>query len=279
MRKKSILFVAGCFTAALILMTSCSSTPKTTAEGARYGGSTSFPTSQAGGFDPSNVLTFWPSGLLCYETLISEDWARVPSGTGETPLASNYTPVEFFTGQLAERWEQPDARTVLFYLRRGVHWQNKPPVSGREFNADDVIATFNRYRASAQHSPYNTKTTVTRVDSHTVKFEFETPNASGALIGYYNFQVIPYELANADLTDWSNMNTTGAFYVSNYLPDTSVTYSRNPGYWQSDPFATGNKLPYLDGITALVMSDQAVQVAAFKSERIASLSMRKNSGR
>src|SRR5438093_3297184 len=46
---------------------------------------------------------------------------------------------------LAERWEELDDTTVVFYLRRGVRWHNKPPVNGRELNAEDVKFTFDRF--------------------------------------------------------------------------------------------------------------------------------------
>ena len=38
---------------------------------------------------------------------------------------------------LAERWEQPNPTTYLFYLRRGVRWHDGP-----EFTAKDVVFTF-----------------------------------------------------------------------------------------------------------------------------------------
>ena len=34
--------------------------------------------------------------------------------------------------ELAEKWEQPNPTTVVFHLRKGVKFHNKPPVNGRE---------------------------------------------------------------------------------------------------------------------------------------------------
>src|SRR5512140_970427 len=35
-------------------------------------------------------------------------------------------------GDIAERWETPDSSTWVFHIRRGVRWQDRPPVGGRE---------------------------------------------------------------------------------------------------------------------------------------------------
>ena len=40
-------------------------------------------------------------------------------------------------GDLAESWSQPDETTYVFKLRRGVRWQPKAPVNGRELTADE----------------------------------------------------------------------------------------------------------------------------------------------
>ena len=41
-------------------------------------------------------------------------------------------------GALAESWEQPDPLTYVFKIRQGVHWHDKAPMNGREFDAYDV---------------------------------------------------------------------------------------------------------------------------------------------
>src|SRR5262249_2516931 len=46
---------------------------------------------------------------------------------------------------LAERWEELDDTTYIFYLRQGVKWHNKPPVNGRELVAEDVKFTYDRF--------------------------------------------------------------------------------------------------------------------------------------
>jgi ABC-type transport system substrate-binding protein len=50
------------------------------------------------------------------------------------------------TPALAERWEvSPDGKVFTFNLRHGVKWQsNKTFKSTRDFNADDVLFSFER---------------------------------------------------------------------------------------------------------------------------------------
>jgi ABC-type transport system substrate-binding protein len=48
-------------------------------------------------------------------------------------------------GDLAESWTQPSDTTYVFKLRRGVRWQAKPPVNGRELTAEDVVYSVDRF--------------------------------------------------------------------------------------------------------------------------------------
>src|SRR3990170_8744577 len=68
------------------------------------------------------VLSFTHSRLLKHK-----------AGPGVVP---GTFPIE---GDLAESWSQPSETTYVFKLRKGVRWQNKPPVNGRELTADDVV--------------------------------------------------------------------------------------------------------------------------------------------
>ena len=69
-----------------------------------------------------------------------------PRGTNECSFMQNsWVPERFMGGdQLAESWELTDPQTVTVYLREGVYWQDKPPVNGREFTADDVVYNYDR---------------------------------------------------------------------------------------------------------------------------------------
>ena len=56
-------------------------------------------------------------------------------------------------GALAESWEiSEDGLTYTIHIRPGVHFHDKPPVSGRELTAKDVEYTFHRNLAMGEFS-------------------------------------------------------------------------------------------------------------------------------
>jgi peptide/nickel transport system substrate-binding protein len=87
-------------------------------------------------FDPHQTLNFKTNNTLSF---VHAKLVRHKVGAGVTPGSFVVEP------DLAERWEEPDDRTVVFYLRKGVRWQNKPPVNGRELIAEDVKFTYDRF--------------------------------------------------------------------------------------------------------------------------------------
>ena len=76
--------------------------------------------------------------------LIQGDWTKGPQGNGTTTWEWGYvSDDELLTGELAESWETPDPTTIIYHLRKGVKFHNKPPVNGRELTADDVVWNIN----------------------------------------------------------------------------------------------------------------------------------------
>jgi len=238
-----------------------------------YGGSLSFVVSQTGGFDPANVLNFFPSWCLIYDSLVVEDWTKGPSGSGEIPLSSNYTPQRYFTSWLAESWEIPDALNIIYHLRQDVSFWNKAPVNGRIMTADDIVFNFNHDKAAATSSLYNSKVTVTKIDKFTVKFTHVDAVLEIVKTGYSNFVIGAPEIAQqfGDMTDWKKVVGTGPFMPYDVVPESSITFVKNPNYFAKDPLHPENKIPYIDTLRALVIIDTATQDAALRTGKIASL--------
>jgi len=70
--------------------------------------------------------------------------------------------------------------------------------------------------------------------------------------------------------DWRNQNTTGPIYITEYIPGSIITYKKNPSYWEKDPVGPGkgNQLPYIDGVTQLIIPDTSTRIAAFRVGKI-----------
>ena len=184
-----------------------------------------------------------------------------------------YDPESYFVpkyyGELAERWENPDPKTFIFYVRKGVKYQNVPPVNGREFTAEDVKWNIERYMAGglAKHH-VELVDSVEVLDKYTVKVNLKRayPNFPFKMgTGGNPLNMMPRELVEAGEAK-DNSVGTGAFLLKNRNRGVSFTLARNPDYWLKDK--AGTQLPYLDGIHALIMTDQATALAAFRTKQI-----------
>ena len=110
----------------------------------KYGGTLSFAWFEPQGWDP--YYTFMVSCSTIYlvnEELLMGDWAQTPAGTGEAGIGGFIGYRSRLAGDLAESWSMPDNETLLYNIRQGVHWQNKDPVNGREYDAYDAAWAIN----------------------------------------------------------------------------------------------------------------------------------------
>ncbi len=61
---------------------------------------------------------------------------------------------------------------------------------------------------------------------------------------------------------------TGPFTITDFVEGTSITWEKNPNYWKNDEKFPQNRLPYLDKLVALIMTDSATRLAAMRSGKI-----------
>ena len=87
-------------------------------------------------FDHQLVINFKTNTTLSF---VYSRLVRHKVGAGVQPGTFIVEP------DLAERWEELDDTTHVFHLRKGVKWQNKPPLNGRELVATDVKFTYDRF--------------------------------------------------------------------------------------------------------------------------------------
>jgi len=169
---------------------------------------------------------------------------------------------------LAETWETPDPTTYIFHLRRGVKFQNLPPVNGRDLTAEDVAYTIERSRtddpAFTNRWMWTELVSLEALDAHTVKATFNRPFAP-ALFHFAagSMGVIAREVVEqfGDLKGPESRIGTGPFILDEARRDDVIIYRRNPDYF--DPRA-----PYLDSMEFPVMPDRAARLVAFRSGQV-----------
>lgn len=137
-----------------------------------------------------------------------------------------------FTPALAERWEQPNPRTLIFHLRPGVRFHD-----GRPLTARDVLWTINSMRSGVVISPraaaYASVDSMEGPDDHTVVFHlkhadnFLLTNLSTGAIG-----IVP-EFSARDF--WQHPVGTGPFHFVSQQMDQDVVVERNPLSWTIVP--------------------------------------------
>jgi len=199
------------------------------------------------------------------------------------PLTEYYVPIEFATGLLAESWEIPDNETIIFHIRKGVYWHDKYPANGREMTAEDVAWSWNRFTGLgmgfAEPSPdmgasWVPLKSIEATDKYTVVFKYEpTLSILPALLteGIGDHIVCRDAVEEfGDLTLWESQIGTGPFMLTDYVDGSSVTWTKNPNYWGIDERFPGKdyRLPYVDEVVALIISDQATRIAAFRTGKI-----------
>ena len=186
------------------------------------------------GFDPHIFFkgNVYSARFTCDE-LLTGDWTKGPAGTGEVDwTAGEANRPDLLTGELAESWEMPDRETLIYHIRKGVHWQDKPPVNGREFTAEDAAFNIRRdyakggYRYIANHPLGKEPQSVTALDRWTVevKVPAEFFNYLAIAIGDYCEMVPPESVAlYGDMKNWRNAVGTGPYLLTDYVPGSSLT--------------------------------------------------------
>jgi peptide/nickel transport system substrate-binding protein len=223
-----------------------------------------------------------PSELVAYqymEQLAMGDWKL---DRKIWPFNQKYIPTEYLQGLLAESWEQPDLQTVIFHIRKGVRWQNKPPANGREFTAYDIEYHFHRLlglgSGYTKRSPYageqfNIIASITATDKYTVVFKAK--QVSNSLLFVITDSDCGKNIENREavekwgnLTDWRNAIGTGPFILDDYVSGSSATLGKNPDYWGYDDRDPKNRLPYIDTLKFLIIPDSSTALAALRTGKI-----------
>jgi dipeptide transport system substrate-binding protein len=182
---------------------------------------------------------------------------------------------------LAESWSVSDDGLIYtFNLRKGVKWHSNANFTPtREFNADDVVFSFER-QLKADH-PYhavsggtyeyfegmdmpNLIEAVEKVDDLTVRIKLKHPEAPFiANLGMDFASMLSAEYADAMLAAGTPEKVdldpigTGPFSLVEYQKDALIRYAANPDYYQG-------KAP-IDDLVFVITPDAAVRYAKLKA--------------
>ncbi|WP_306755102.1 ABC transporter substrate-binding protein [Paracoccus actinidiae] len=183
---------------------------------------------------------------------------------------------------LAESWEvSEDGTEYTFKLRQGVKWQSNDRFTPtRDFNADDVIFSFQRQGDSAhpwhQYIPGityeyytsmdmpNLVKSIEKVDDYTVKITLNQPEAPFlANIAMPFASIVSKEYADTleaagAQEDLNNLPIgTGPFKFVAYQKDAVIRYQKNPDYWGTAPL--------IDDLIFAITPDSSVRLQKLKA--------------
>ena len=163
----------------------------------------------------------------------------------------------------AEQLERPDDLTYIFKLHPGIHFQDLPPVNGRELVADDVIYSFKRIAGGDSTAFWKTGIAeMTAPDPRTFSVRITDPYAYVmGEFGDVHTAIVPHEAVE----EWGDLKHnglgSGPFQVRSLSQTEGIVMDRNPNY-----FVEG--IPYLDALSWRIIADDSSLQAAFRAKQL-----------
>ena len=165
---------------------------------------------------------------------------------------------------LAESWQQPDNRTLIFKLRRGVRFHD-----GTEFNAQAAKFNFDRMKTepkSVRKGEVASIEAVDVVDPATIKISLKRPDAAllATLTDRAGMMVSPKVIQErgAELERNARGAGTGPFEFVEWVKDDHILLKRNESYWNKQ----GG--PYLDRVRYRPIPDDTVKLQSLQGGEI-----------
>lgn len=153
----------------------------------------------------------------------------------------------------AETWEtSEDGLTWTFHLREGLKWSD-----GTDLNANDFVYSWQRVCDPQVAAPYAETVlsmvkgyekavegdlealAVTAPDDNTLVVELSGPcTFFGSLAAFPTLSPVQKATIEANGDAWATAPETyisnGAFYMTEWVPGSHITFSKNPNYWDKD---------------------------------------------
>jgi peptide/nickel transport system substrate-binding protein len=249
----------GLLLAAVLASTLVVATPgaPTQAQSPRRGGVFRLPAPDAVSLDPHQP------GFTnqMYASLVYSHLVRFPAGPEATGSGDHR-----ILPDLAEKWESPNPTTVVFTLRKGVHFHKKPPVNGREVTAEDVKYSLERFRArSPARHRLEPVQSIDVLDRYTVRLVLREPFAPllSHLANPASCAILPREAEEQfkDLGRPEAVIGTGPFVLRSYERGVRAVFEKNPDYHLRG-------LPYLDAVSVEVAPDAAARLSMLRAGKL-----------
>ena len=272
------LALAGSTAVALVVF---SASAQAQAEKPQYGGNLSIGMVYVTLSPLSWDQTDWPwkyaqdTGLM-HESLMAADLSKSKRRGGPYSFtADSWLPSDAVRGELAESWKllENPAR-VEFKLRKGIMFPDKPGImKSRELVAQDVVDNHIRMDKSPKKVPtvFDHIEKVEATDKYTVLFTLKNYFAEWDYrSGWgYNASIVPKEVADAGAKDWKNHVGTGPFQLTDYVQGNTVTFSKNPIYWDKETIGGQSfKLPFADKISYRIIKDESAFITALRTAKL-----------
>ena len=181
-----------------------------------------------------------------------------------------------FIPELAESWKiSPDAKTYTFQLRKGVKFQDIPPMNGREVTSADVKWTFEYMSrtgwAKDKDLPkgqlqwqFTGVEAIDTPDPYTAVVRFKDSFAPFLTYVALDLQAIQaHEIFDADGHLKKRPGGSGPFIWDQEASQKGAreVFKKNPDYYQSGK-------PYADEVRMIVMRDDSTAQAAFRTGQL-----------
>ncbi|MBI5628620.1 MAG: ABC transporter substrate-binding protein [Candidatus Rokubacteria bacterium] len=224
----------------------------------RRGGVLRIAEREAPGLDPHLTVSFLSHS---YISLAYSQLVRFPNGPEQKH------PADFsILPDLAEKWEYKTPTSLVFTLRKGVKFHNKPPVNGREVTAEDVKYSLDRFMAkSGFRARFDAVQAIEAVDRYTVRIALKEPFAPflNHLANPTFTAILPRE-AEEKFKDFNHPDAvigTGPFILRSYDKGVKVVFERNPDYYMKG-------LPYLDGVVIEIAPDTQTRLSLLRAGKV-----------
>ena len=180
---------------------------------------------------------------------------------------------------LAESWEESeDGMTWTFHLREGLKWSD-----GSELNAEDFVYSWQRMADPETAAPYAetvlgmvknfseistgemepSELGVSAPDANTFVVELgQTCTYFDKIASFVASSPVQQETVEANGDAWavdpSTFVSSGAFMMTEWVPGSHITYTKNPNYWDADSIK-------LDSIKCLLIEDMNAALSAYET--------------